>query len=112
MTSPTCTFVTSLGNFNPHEREARDVSGLFSVDAARILIHTSVKLVTPPHPAPVCCCRNFNPHEREARDLWRRLASAMERYFNPHEREARDPMHKVNVFPTKYFNPHEREARD
>ena len=36
-----------LFHFNPHEREARDV-GVSQVggDAGRILIHTSVKLVT------------------------------------------------------------------
>ena len=33
-------------DFNPHEREARDAHGEPTSDAARILIHTSVKLVT------------------------------------------------------------------
>ena len=35
-----------LGNFNPHEREARDSAGLSLTSE----------------------CSNFNPHEREARD--------------------------------------------
>ena len=40
-------WLTGDSDFNPHEREARDVSDEFMSRAAKtILIHTSVKLVT------------------------------------------------------------------
>ena len=99
-------------DFNPHEREARDVfcglGGIFCrilihtsvklVTHGRsdictkpiILIHTSVKLVTPTQKSTSLARRNFNPHEREARDRRERSIRPQRRHFNPHEREARD----------------------
>ena len=56
-------------NFNPHEREARDEregGGRRAVEV--ILIHTSVKLVTPLRMRSPSTTAHFNPHEREARD--------------------------------------------
>ena len=76
--------------FNPHEREARDDFINIKTSPDYILIHTSVKLVTP-------SCR---PQDRRPV------------YFNPHEREARDGGFVVSQHLYKYFNPHEREARD
>ena len=39
-------FICSLYDFNPHEREARDMVFVLSEAGKNILIHTSVKLVT------------------------------------------------------------------
>ena len=55
-----------------------------------ILIHTSVKLVTPRYDADSKSERYFNPHEREARDLEIAAGGNLLQHFNPHEREARD----------------------
>ena len=65
-------------DFNPHEREARDLNGtarLLSFDY--ILIHTSVKLVTKARCLLPCECDDFNPHEREARDVMAAALSAV-----------------------------------
>ena len=57
------------GDFNPHEREARDAAkGVSTLTASPILIHTSVKLVTCAAGRRGGLSLNFNPHEREARD--------------------------------------------
>ena len=56
----------------------------------QILIHTSVKLVTPRHLPRLPRGDDFNPHEREARDWLRCILWRRRDYFNPHEREARD----------------------
>ena len=55
-------------NFNPHEREARDLAIAMGIYALKILIHTSVKLVTSGRARLLAFLRHFNPHEREARD--------------------------------------------
>ena len=56
-------------NFNPHEREARDIALTHDLPGWVILIHTSVKLVTfPLTRLTVRTSSYFNPHEREARD--------------------------------------------
>ena len=58
-------------DFNPHEREARDLMLLVDFFTAPILIHTSVKLVTLRVEFFIKDRQHFNPHEREARDhLW------------------------------------------
>ena len=56
------------GDFNPHEREARDIMRRVFKS---VLVH-------------------FNPHEREARDIRKHGAYITGDNFNPHEREARD----------------------
>ena len=55
-------------NFNPHEREARDLRNATSPRRQG----------------------DFNPHEREARDYYYSEFVGHFLYFNPHEREARD----------------------
>ena len=57
---------------------------------AKILIHTSVKLVTRNDRTFHRVRMHFNPHEREARDVLFVLLFKKINYFNPHEREARD----------------------
>ena len=57
-----------ISNFNPHEREARDIDPTTNEVNRLILIHTSVKLVTDPNQRQRHCNCDFNPHEREARD--------------------------------------------
>ena len=46
MTSYGALSAAVIGNFNPHEREARDDDGSYEDGISWILIHTSVKLVT------------------------------------------------------------------
>ena len=46
MTRPGGVIYLAGEDFNPHEREARDLDGLEALRAFVILIHTSVKLVT------------------------------------------------------------------
>ena len=58
-------------DFNPHEREARDVNVWSKNCGGEILIHTSVKLVTSRYNRPWPPAIHFNPHEREARDCGR-----------------------------------------
>ncbi len=79
-----------MRDFNPHEREARDIDSDAGVLQIKILIHTSVKLVT--WSVTFLSERSvyFNPHEREARDLRTATAEGEDSDFNPHEREARD----------------------
>ena len=98
--------------FNPHEREARDSGTVKLWKYNRILIHTSVKLVTYYATTITTIAEHFNPHEREARDVLFHHHSTALFHFNPHEREARDcnPLNVVSV--SQHFNPHEREARD
>ena len=79
---------------------------------ARILIHTSVKLVTRCSGFRSAKLRHFNPHEREARDYASSFISASISNFNPHEREARDAPRSSPSSALIHFNPHEREARD
>ena len=58
-----------LADFNPHEREARDREDICVRRRwCQILIHTSVKLVTPQSLSLGRLHIDFNPHEREARD--------------------------------------------
>ena len=68
-TSPRAVYLCCY--FNPHEREARDVSSF----------DQSINMA------------NFNPHEREARDGAHQRSKKGARNFNPHEREARDLCH-------------------
>ena len=82
--------VATARDFNPHEREARDVTPPFFIYQIIILIHTSVKLVTFAPPRSRWRFRHFNPHEREARDPPPPGSARQVRNFNPHEREARD----------------------
>ena len=63
-----CRLVDRFTYFNPHEREARDWKPEIDMKAWKILIHTSVKLVTRRLSYVICPCSHFNPHEREARD--------------------------------------------
>ena len=56
------------GDFNPHEREARDGASAAARRRRKILIHTSVKLVTYRFTDYRPSRFDFNPHEREARD--------------------------------------------
>ena len=46
MTMRSGTYRLAKENFNPHEREARDVVCVYPGYLSLILIHTSVKLVT------------------------------------------------------------------
>ena len=100
------------GNFNPHEREARDAGCYPSGRNCSILIHTSVKLVTSVSTCFDTQSMYFNPHEREARDRPLSQRSRRDPHFNPHEREARDRGYRHTSPRQSYFNPHEREARD
>ena len=85
---------------------------LYGRPVAKILIHTSVKLVTPLVLTQQGLCCHFNPHEREARDNGKMHARHLRHHFNPHEREARDERGGGKTDAGFYFNPHEREARD
>ena len=62
--------ISEMSDFNPHEREARDqMEPAAGRGRGLILIHTSVKLVTPKGEQGPIGPQDFNPHEREARDL-------------------------------------------
>ena len=86
--------------FNPHEREARDFTfGVITACLIQILIHTSVKLVTPLRIPRGQRVFHFNPHEREARDRSTISSCFVVVDFNPHEREARDaPKPTTNLY--------------
>ena len=66
------------------------VLSISGISKGKILIHTSVKLVTYAFEASTLYPYYFNPHEREARDQSVEGLRADLLHFNPHEREARD----------------------
>ena len=75
---------------NKLERSRHELHARSDGKQARILIHTSVKLVTIPRRRHQRDTHHFNPHEREARDLPPSHQFLSADNFNPHEREARD----------------------
>ena len=120
--------------FNPHEREARDAEIQIKLSVKKILIHTSVKLVTETEAfndflvfilihtsVKLVTCRqrrgfflseDFNPHEREARDqAYGAMAEQMGILIHTSVKLVTAAAHAANAGITN-FNPHEREARD
>ena len=78
-----------------------------------ILIHTSVKLVTDPLYWDHAFAAYFNPHEREARDVIKtlRMRDDLILIHTSVKLVTRGPI-RAEDWRTCYFNPHEREARD
>ena len=111
----TCAMLSGTSSnidFNPHEREARDLSAIFPPRYLQILIHTSVKLVTGLFQRRQLVWLDFNPHEREARDVYS-FQAPLEVGILIHtsvklvtSRKGEKKQWTIN------FNPHEREARD